>query len=258
MRRKTHATFSVDRNALNFDLPKSWAELSERDLAMVMRCRARWAEPVVAKLAIFMHLTGLEIRYRWDKVWVCRIPIKDDGKVKKYGFNLDPSLVPGMLEGLDWLDEPGPTPVRLEKLNGVKALPARFHDVDFGTFLQCENCYQGILQSQKVEAVQQLISLLYPGLKKKSVPEWQQLMVMQWFVQVKTMFTLQFPNFYKPAESAGNPTMVEIMNSEIRALTGGDATKEDEVLALDTWRALTELDAKAKESEEFNAKIKKK
>ena len=257
MRRKTHATFSDDRNALNFELPKSWADLSERDLAMVMRCRSRWAEPAVAKLAIFMHLTGLEIRYRWDKVWVCRVPIKEGKKVKKYGFNLDPSLVPGMLEGLDWLDEPGTTPMRLEKLHGVKALPARFHDVDFGTFLQCENCYQGILQSHKPEAVQHLVTLLYPGIKAR-ITEWEQLMVIQWFVQVKTMFALQFPNFYKPAESVGTPSMVEVMNSEIRALTGGDVTKESEILALDTWRALTELDAKAKESEEFNAKYKKK
>ena len=33
------------------------------------------------------------------------------------------------------------------------------------------------------------------------------------------------------------------MNAQIRALTKGDVTKESEVLALDTWRALTELNA---------------
>ena len=35
------------------------------------------------------------------------------------------------------------------------------------------------------------------------------------------------------------------MNMQIRALTGGDITKEKEVLKMDCWRALTELDAKA-------------
>lgn len=44
------------------------------------------------------------------------------------------------------------------------------------------------------------------------------------------------------------------MNAQIRALTKGDITKEKEVLHLDTWRALTELDALAKEAEEFNRK----
>ena len=46
----------------------------------------------------------------------------------------------------------------------------------------------------------------------------------------------------------------ESVNAQIRALTKGDVTKEKDVLALDTWRALTELDALAKEYEEFNRK----
>ena len=48
----------------------------------------------------------------------------------------------------------------------------------------------------------------------------------------------------------------ESMNAQIRALTKGDIIKE--VLHLDTWRALTELDALAKEAEEFNRKYPKK
>ena len=37
----------------------------------------------------------------------------------------------------------------------------------------------------------------------------------------------------------------------LRALTGGDITKEKEVLEMDCWRALTELDAKARDYEEM-------
>ena len=44
------------------------------------------------------------------------------------------------------------------------------------------------------------------------------------------------------------------MNAQIRALTKGDITKEKEILAMDTWRALQELNAQAKEYNEFNAK----
>ena len=43
----------------------------------------------------------------------------------------------------------------------------------------------------------------------------------------------------------------EAMDAQIRALTKGDVTKEAEVLQLDTWRALTELNAQAKEYEEL-------
>ena len=46
----------------------------------------------------------------------------------------------------------------------------------------------------------------------------------------------------------------DAVNAQIRALTKGDVTKEKEVLAIDTWRALTELDALAKEYDEFSQK----
>lgn len=40
-------------------------------------------------------------------------------------------------------------------------------------------------------------------------------------------------------------------NAQIRALTGGDITKEAAIRQMDTHRALTELDAKAREAEEY-------
>ena len=50
---------------------------------------------------------------------------------------------------------------------------------------------------------------------------------------------------------------LEQMNAQIRALTDGDITKEDAVFERDCWRALTELDAKALEAEEFRKKYPK-
>ena len=47
------------------------------------------------------------------------------------------------------------------------------------------------------------------------------------------------------------------MNAQIRALTDGDITKESAVLEKDCWRALTELDAKAREAEEFRKRYPK-
>ena len=48
------------------------------------------------------------------------------------------------------------------------------------------------------------------------------------------------------------------MNAQIRALTGGDITKEKEVMSMDCWRALTELNEKAREQQEFNQKYGRK
>ena len=47
------------------------------------------------------------------------------------------------------------------------------------------------------------------------------------------------------------------VNTQIRALTGGDITKERDVLRMDCWRALTELDAKAKDYDELQKATKK-
>ena len=49
----------------------------------------------------------------------------------------------------------------------------------------------------------------------------------------------------------------ESTNAMIRALTGGDITKEAAIMKMDTWRALTELDAKAREVEELRKATKK-
>ena len=49
----------------------------------------------------------------------------------------------------------------------------------------------------------------------------------------------------------------ESTTAMIRALTGGDITKEAAIMKMDTWRALTELDAKAREAEELRKATQK-
>lgn len=81
---------------------------------------------------------------------------------------------------------------------------------------------------------------------------------MAWMSSLKTYFATIWENFFQPsANDGGEIDMVAIMNAEIRALTGGDITKEMQVLQTDCWRALTELDAKAREAQEFLKNSKK-
>ena len=42
-------------------------------------------------------------------------------------------------------------------------------------------------------------------------------------------------------------SLEDAMYAQIRVLTKGDITKEAEILSLDTWRVLTELNTQAKE-----------
>ena len=86
--------------------------------------------------------------------------------------------------------------------------------------------------------------------------------IFYWFASLKSLLARTFPHFLQSASTDGSANMIgspnigrrlqEAMNAQIRALTKGDITKEKEILSLDTWRALTELDAQAKEYEEMN------
>ena len=46
-------------------------------------------------------------------------------------------------------------------------------------------------------------------------------------------------------------------NVQLRALTQGDVTKEEMIKNMDCWRALTELNEKAREAAEFETKYGK-
>ncbi|WP_334641520.1 hypothetical protein [Segatella copri] len=78
--------------------------------------------------------------------------------------------------------------------------------------------------------------------------------VFMWFSSVKEYFAANFPHFFRPAREGGELRREDIlpaMQAQIRALTDGDVTKLQAVYNTDCWAALTELDNKAREAEEF-------
>lgn len=88
--------------------------------------------------------------------------------------------------------------------------------------------------------------------------------VFYWFASLKQYFARLFPHFYAPVGATdGNQLggslfaqLRETTNAQLRALTGGDITKESLIRQMDTHRALTELDAKAREAEEYRRSTK--
>ena len=141
------------------------------------------------------------------------------------------------------------------------ALPADFQGVEFEKYIYCDNLYQGYLSTQKQELLNEMAGILYnaPGIKTNAA---EKLSTFYWFASLKELFSRTFPSFLRPAGSMTSENLLEqgaplgrrlqeAMNAQIRALTKGDITKEREVLSMDTWRALAELDAQAKEYEEL-------
>lgn len=82
-----------------------------------------------------------------------------------------------------------------------------------------------------------------------------------WYSYVKDVLAKAFPHFFKKVDltdpDGGDFDFMESVNVQIRALTDGDVTKEQLIFDTDCWRALTELNAKAKESEDLKKQLKK-
>ena len=244
--------------SINFIVPGSWEEMSDKQLRYVYQLMADNFSTDEVKTLFLLKWSGTKV-----------IGSQDSGsylvKLGKQMFELTPLTLAELLVNLDWLGATPTSPVRPSKMNRRQALAADFQGVPFETFIVCDNYFQGYLQTQQDYLLDEIGRVVYQDEKLKFLP-WQRIAIFYWMVALKDLFARQFPEFFQPAGSAsdGNllgstPSTVEdAMNAQIRALTKGDVTKEAEVLALDTWRALTELNAQAREYKELNAKMQSK
>ena len=175
---------------------------------------------------------------------------------------------------MDFLDTFPPVPVRLSRIGRHRALPADFEKVPFEKYLYLENLFQGVLHTQEPasfaeissqahELLLQMAQVLYDSDRLK--PDAAEMVsVFYWFAALKQYFARLFPNFYAPVNADnGNQLGTDLFtflrdttNAQLRALTGGDVTKETIIRQMDTHRALTELDAKAREVHEQNERVR--
>lgn len=245
-----------ERLRVNLIVPRSWEELSQEQLKYYFFVLTMCRSAAEVKTYCLCRWSGLEVLYPYGEGFMCRHEQRE--------FVLQPLQVAAAIQSLDWTDTLPTSPVRLERIGKYRALPADFQEVPFETFIICDNLYQGYLSAKDDQLLDDLARVLYQSAKVKPDAA-ERIGVFYWFASLKEMFALQFKHFFQPlsAHDDGNmfnqgKSQYEIIyhavNAQIRALTKGDVTKEKEVLAIDTWRALTELDALAKEYEDFNKK----
>lgn len=242
-------------NVLNVQIPRGWHELSSTELRLVYQYLSVY-DPEVAPTAIFCRLANAKIiREMEDSSFLMSFAITPKVNVQTI---VTARQMSHYLNHLSWLMQPGDVPVRLPKLGNQKAVDANMHGVAFGDYLRLETLYQAYLQTEAPEVLLRMANILYRGKHElKALDDISQLNVFNWVAQIKGMFAREFKHFFKASEGGEPPEMTDIMNAQIRALTGGDVTREEQILAIDCWRALTELDAKAREAEELNKELKK-
>ena len=245
----------------NITLPSNWAELSDKQLHMVYSLFARDLSAAEVKTLCLMKWNGLKVLSQLpDKRFLIR-----RGKEEVI---LSTRQIQQATSDLDFLDSFAPMPVRITQIGKYHALPADFEKVPFEQFLFVENLFQGYLNTQSDELLLQMAQVLYASDHVK--PSKAHLVgIFYWMASLKQYFAGLFSNFYKPAgaNSDGNllgggqsdlySQLRDSTNAMIRALTSGDITKEAAIMKMDTWRALTELDAKAREAEELRKATKK-
>lgn len=243
--------------SIDFIVPLGWHELSDKQLRYVYDLLAKdFSTDEIKTLCLL----------RWSATKV--IGRNDNGayllKKGKILFEVTPLTLAELLPLLDWLGSLPTFPVRISKINRQHALPADFSEVPFETFIICDNLYQGYLTTQNDELLDQLGATLYG--KEIAFKPNERINIFYWFASLKDFLSRKYPDFFQPiteAATGGNllgssASVEDAMNAQIRALTKGDITKEAEVLALDTHRALTELNAQAREYKELNAKMQSK
>lgn len=234
-------------------VPRGWSELTDEQLRYVYTLLAMGWMGDTLQTYCLMRWAGLEVeRKRTARYWL----VRHEGKL----LQVDVENLADSIEAMNWLNDTPDMPVRISTVDGHEAIDAQLHGLSFGDYIRLENYYQGYLMSKNEKAVAAMAEILYPGIEGDKIEPYLAYAIIHWMVSLKKLFAQLWPDFFRPAASSADgtpPDMRAVMVAEIRALTGGDVTKNATVLAADTWDALTELNEKAREAREFNEKLKK-
>lgn len=246
--------------SVNISCPTSWDKLTDKQLVYYAFLAAHFSSEL-AKAFFLLRLSNLKVKERLGHRFLCIYKGKE--------VFVEPIELAIGIEQLKFLDTQ--FAVRPSKLKGYFAVNNLLQgDFTFFEFLKTDNFFQLYLQTENEKFIVKMANFLYRTDKGeyaniKRLSDTQVAVVVLWFMGVKNELQHYFPHYFKPHPTAtdkggfvvSNASLMEINDAQIRALTGGDVTKENEVLNLPCWRCFAELNAKARESEELKKLYKK-
>jgi hypothetical protein len=243
---------SISLDELHLNAPRSWDELSQKQLHYVLSLIAHGMQHDEVKTYMLIRFCNIEVIRRQKEGWKCVVRVNNKNRVVFF----QRWQIVDLIHHFNFIDSYEGMNVRLETIQGLHAVDIHLHGLPFVDYLNAEKAYQGYLMSKKERPLISLIRILYRDEKGMAVDNikpdaTEALGVVLWYSYVKSVFNIAFPHFFRPAidnQDDVDIDIVNIINIQIRALTGGDITKEDLILHKDCWRALTELDAKAKDA----------
>lgn len=254
---------------VNVSVPKDWSELSQEQLRYLLstmvsvnsknrdvgfRSQEDYAHQTAAQVQTlcFLQWSGLSVVCPYDSGYLV--------KSSDMEFMVTAETVTAALTHLSWTMELPRQPIRLDIVDGAKAIPADISTgLSFDAWLACETLWQNYQTNTDDRSLKQMAAILYAKADINPSPA-ETLGIFYWWAGLKNMLSEMFPNFFTPSSASPEsqpPTYDDMrrnIDAQIRALTKGDITKEREVLSLDAIRALTELDAQAREYDEIRKK----
>lgn len=232
---------------LKISTPKSWQELTPPQLRYILTLQAQGIPSGTIQVSAFLHFAGLKIYKTEGDCLRLRAGMKV--------YRVKASDIAMAAMALDFITDPPTHPQLLTELAGKQAKDAELHGVPFAHYLQIENYMQQYIRTKDATLLTPVLALLYEdNLQEEDIDATARYMVLHWYNGLKPFLAQTFPDLFRPVAGAEGeePDLREIMLAQIRALTGGDVTKEEQVLNVDTWTALAELNAKAREAKEVN------
>ena len=249
---------------VNLMAPQGWWDMSQHQLSDMLKVMVyvnaittgreskRYEESMVSLLCLL----------RWNDIRI--VSPHGDGWILQRGsenpFFASEERLAAASSMVGWVAEAPTSPVRIDKIGDAQAASPDLDDgTSFDTWLTCETLWQQYKTTQDQKLLRLMCEKLYHT-KDIVAEQWQLLGVWYWWNGVKSLCNALYPNFFKAAlteddESASDSeTLRRNMDSQIRALTKGDITKEDTVLSMPCHRALTELDALAREYDDLRSK----
>lgn len=267
MEKRNLPSFSIrdGKRVFEFSAPSSWEQLQGDELRYILSVMTLYQEQTVAKCNILFRLCGIEVIKHTRTGWKCSVPCQAaNGKKKREVLYLNEAEILSLLKNFDFIED-YTNYKPLDWCAKLYAVDRLIKNVTFLDYLQLEKNYQLYLINKDDKFLQKMGWILYRNEAGNAdetaiFQPYELLNVFMWFSSVKGYLAENFPHFFKPAKVGGElkqEDLMPAMQAQIRALTDGDITKQQAVYDSLCWDALSELDNKAREVEEFKARNRK-
>ncbi len=244
---------------IELTVPRGYSEMNEKQLRYVAALQVSGQSEEKIRTKCFIRFSGIKpIAHNGELYYFVKPKFKGT-------FSMMAEEVAYFSKKMDWISKYyiGITPI--QKIGRYQAVDRLLRDITFAQYLSIENEYQAFLFTKKEQHLHKLMATLYLKGKKYDdsltdkkakrfarASEVEKIATIMWIMGIKEYFKIKFKDlfisFSSGEETDEAPDMLEIVNSQVRALTDGDITKENAVMQSQTWTALKELNNKAKES----------